>query len=155
MLKSIRKFLKKEEANTTSRRVVCVSNKEIVVSAAIILFCGRDTTEKRMQMAKAFSRQFYKSKAWQKVRALAWKRDSGLCQDCLRKGIIKAGKEVHHIRELTEENIKDPSIALSLSNLVLLCKSCHEARHNEVNKFKRYEISVDGTVSIPPHVNSE
>ena len=48
-----------------------------------------------------FAKQFYKSKTWQKVRDQVWKRDRGLCQWCLEKGIIKQGEEVHHIIELT------------------------------------------------------
>jgi 5-methylcytosine-specific restriction endonuclease McrA len=34
-------------------------------------------------------------------------------------------EEVHHIIELTPENINDPSIALNLDNLMCLCHNCH------------------------------
>ena len=102
-------------------------------------------------MAKEFSKTFYKSKTWQRVRKYVWQRDNGLCQDCLKKGLITPGKEVHHIVELTEDNISDASIALDANNLITLCKSCHEARHNASNKNKRYSVNADGSVqAIPP-----
>lgn len=102
-------------------------------------------------MAKDFSRVFYKSRTWQRVRKYVWQRDNGLCQDCLKKGLITLGKEVHHIIELTEDNISDASIALDANNLITLCKSCHEARHNVSNKNRRYSVNADGSVlTIPP-----
>ena len=102
-------------------------------------------------MAKEFSKAFYKSRTWQKVRQFIWKRDNGLCQDCLRKGLITPGKEVHHIVELTEDNIGDASISLGVDNLITLCKSCHESRHNASNKCRRYSVNADGSVeTLPP-----
>lgn len=101
-------------------------------------------------MAKEFSKAFYKSRTWQKVRQFIWKRDNGLCQDCLRKGLITPGKEVHHIVELTEDNIIDASISLGEENLITLCKSCHEARHNASIRSRRYSVKADGSVEILP-----
>ena len=49
-------------------------------------------------MAREFSRAFYKSKAWKETRDYIFIRDKGLCQDCLEKGKITPGKEVHHIK---------------------------------------------------------
>lgn len=101
-------------------------------------------------MAREFSRAFYKTSQWRKTRAAAYKRDGGLCQDCLKKGLITPGREVHHIIELTEDNITNPSISLGLDNLVTLCKSCHEARHNVSNRNKRYCVNADGSVQTIP-----
>ena len=95
-------------------------------------------------MAKEFSKSFYKSKAWQRCRAYVWKRDGGMCADCMANGIITAGVEVHHIIELTPANINDPSISLNPDNLVTLCKSCHEKRHGKKNK--RYKVDELGRV---------
>lgn len=95
-------------------------------------------------MAKDFSRAFYKSKQWQRCRSYCWSRDKGLCQDCLKNGMIVPGVEVHHVVELTPENINDSSISLNPSNLVTLCKSCHEARHGRV--LKRYKLDELGRV---------
>ena len=80
-------------------------------------------------MAKEFSKAFYKSRTWQRVRQFIWKRDNGLCQDCLKKGLITPGKE---------------------DNLITLCKSCHEARHNASARSRRYSVKADGSVEILP-----
>lgn len=81
-------------------------------------------------MAKEFSRAFYKSKAWKDTREYIFNRDKGLCQDCLDRGIVTIGKEVHHIKYLTADNMNDTNITLGASNLRLLCKECHHNRHN-------------------------
>lgn len=113
-------------------------------------------------MAKAFAKKFYSSKAWQECRNEYAKRRQYLCEDCLRRGIYRAGEIVHHKIELDPVTIETPEIALSFDNLELLCRECHARRHEqsggrwaEVNRRKRkqrddanrYEIAADGTVS--------
>ena len=93
---------------------------------------------------RSIERSFYKSRAWQRTRAAAWSRDKGLCQDCMRKGLVVPAVEVHHIQELTPENIDDPSVSLNLDNLVSLCKDCHADRHR--SRQVRYKILGDGSV---------
>ena len=68
-----------------------------------------------------------------------------LCQDCLKKGIYTPAEEVHHIVELDESNVNDPSIALNADNLISLCRSCHKARHS--TNSKRYTIDENGKVT--------
>ena len=75
-------------------------------------------------MAKSFSKPFYNSKEWEKVRAYCLMRDQYTCQDCGRPA-----QEVHHKVHLTEHNIGNPAIALNPDNLVSLCRDCHFARH--------------------------
>ena len=93
-----------------------------------------------------FAKQFYKSKTWQKVRDQVWKRDRGLCQWCLEKGIIKQGVEVHHIIELTAENITDTGISLNPDNLVTLCRECHGTTKR--NRGERYRVDELGRVIV-------
>lgn len=71
-------------------------------------------------MAKPFARAFYKSNPWRVARHEALKRDGFTCCRC-----DGHATEVHHIIELTPENINDPRIALGLSNLESLCHNCH------------------------------
>ena len=80
-------------------------------------------------MAKPFSDAFYHSKAWERAREDALKRDSYLCQRCLASGEITPATMVHHIEELTPANINDPDIACGLDNLVSLCDLCHKKTH--------------------------
>lgn len=82
-------------------------------------------------MAKQFARQFYSSKAWQECRNEYAKRAHHLCENCLRKGIYKPGKIVHHIIEIDPVNINNPEVALSFDNLELLCRECHAEVHDQ------------------------
>ena len=89
---------------------------------------------------KQYAEKFYKSKKWQKVRAYVWSRDKGLCQRCLRNGIIKAGDTVHHIVEISPENIRDEAIALNPDNLETLCRDCHAAVHKREKRWTVDEL---------------
>ena len=101
-----------------------------------------------IDMSKQFARQFYSSKAWQDCRNEYMKQAHYLCEDCMKRGIYKPAKEVHHIEELTPDNIYRPEISLNFNNLVALCKECHKARHNECNKERRYVFGSNGEVII-------
>lgn len=111
-------------------------------------------------MARAFARQFYSSKAWRDCREAYWKKAHGLCEECLKRGAYKPGEIVHHIIELTPDNITDPRIATGFDNLQLVCRECHAAKHedagwskvNEARRKKkecgtRYFIDENGKVS--------
>jgi len=74
-------------------------------------------------MARDFARRFYTSKAWRQARALALRRDMYTCCDCGGRAT-----EVHHVTELTPDNINNTAIALGMDNLMSLCTACHSAR---------------------------
>ncbi|WP_130811415.1 HNH endonuclease [Olsenella sp. Marseille-P4559] len=80
-------------------------------------------------MAKPFSYAFYHSAAWARARESALIRDNHLCQRCLKAGEITPATMVHHIQELTPDNINDPNITCGLDNLVSLCDRCHKITH--------------------------
>ena len=75
-------------------------------------------------MAQPWARAFYLSKLWRQQRQHALNRDRYSCVDCGGRA-----EEVHHIVELTPENITDYNVALNLDNLVSLCFDCHQKRH--------------------------
>jgi 5-methylcytosine-specific restriction enzyme A len=77
-------------------------------------------------MAKEFSKQFYKSKAWQECRAGYIQSVQGLCETCLEQGEIKPGYIVHHKVLLTPQNINDLEISLNWKLLKYECKQCHD-----------------------------
>jgi 5-methylcytosine-specific restriction endonuclease McrA len=74
-------------------------------------------------MARDFSRQFYRSKAWRQTREQALRRDLFTCRDCGGRAT-----EVHHKNAITAENINDSNITLNLDNLESLCWQCHDKR---------------------------
>lgn len=77
-------------------------------------------------MARDFAKAFYKSKEWEQVREYIRKRDNYLCRVCGARG-----EEVHHIEHLTPENIWNPNVTLNPGNLILLCRTCHIAKHTK------------------------
>lgn len=97
-------------------------------------------------MAKEFSDAFYTSRAWINTRKAYTKSVGGLCERCLKKGLIRPVGIVHHKVYLTPENINDPNVSLNWDNLEALCRECHEAEHRGIEK--RYTVAEDGRVSI-------
>jgi 5-methylcytosine-specific restriction protein A len=83
-------------------------------------------------VAKEWAKAFYKSKAWQQARREALRRDHYTCCRCS----ARAG-EVHHVKELTPENIGDTNISLNINNLESLCHECHT----------KETLGVDGDIS--------
>lgn len=94
-------------------------------------------------MAKEFAKAFYRSKAWQRCRNAYAKSVGGLCERCLACGVYTPGEIVHHKREITVDNINNPSITLNWDNLELVCRDCHSVEHSK----KRYFIDDSGRVS--------
>ena len=94
---------------------------------------------------KDFSKAFYKSKAWQRTRDAYVASVGGLCERCLQSGLCTAGEIVHHKRELTVENIRDPAVSLSWDNLELLCRDCHGKAHGAPKRYR-----VDGAGRVTP-----
>lgn len=91
-----------------------------------------------------WQRAFYDSAAWKSVREAYKRKVGGLCESCLSKGIIEPGVEVHHVKHLTQENVSDPKVALSFSNLKLLCTECHKSEHR---RARRYKVDEHGNVT--------
>ena len=101
-------------------------------------------------MAKEFSNSFYKTKLWQDCRNSYAKQRGYLCELCLSQGMITPGEIVHHKIELTPENINDPNITLSFSNLQLLCREHHAMMHKKSTKNNRYLVDEQGRVVGKP-----
>ena len=95
-----------------------------------------------------FNNPFYKTVAWKRCREAYAKSVGGLCERCLKKGLVVAGEIVHHKIHLTPENITDPTVALDWNNLELLCRACHADEHQRLKK--RYTFDEFGHVLIAP-----
>ena len=89
---------------------------------------------------------FYSSGAWKHTREAFRKSKQGLCEICLKKGLLVPGEIVHHVKHVTVDNVDDPNITLNWDNLMLLCRDCHADIHR---KYKpRYVFDDDGRVII-------
>ena len=97
-------------------------------------------------MAKDYAKAFYNSDEWDACRKAYRASVGGLCERCMKKGIVKRGDVVHHKKRLDPENIKDPSVALNFDNLELLCADCHAEEHTR--NARRYRW-IDGRL-VPP-----
>ena len=93
---------------------------------------------------KPFAVSFYKSKAWKTCRASYMERVGGLCEDCLKVGRFTPAEIVHHITELTPENIHDPKVTLNWDNLEAVCRECHAEKHGA--RVRRYQVDPSGKV---------
>lgn len=102
---------------------------------------------------KEYAKKLYGSKAWKNTRKAYAKSRGGLCERCLKKGLIIPGEIVHHRRHITAANVDKPEITLSWENLELVCRECHAEIHerdmhaSRNTKKKRYKVSADGTVT--------
>lgn len=90
-------------------------------------------------MAQGWAKAFYNSKAWKQEREYILKRDRYLCQ-CA--GCHALATEVHHKKELTEDNVHNPMIALNPSNLMSVCSECHK-------RITKVEHRRKGKVDLP------
>lgn len=100
-----------------------------------------------MEMAKDYSKAFYNSTPWRKLRKYIQEKNNYTCDEC-----GGYGDQVHHIQEITPENINDPNITLNENNLQLLCESCHNKKRrifSDVNEGLFFDAHGD-LHSIPP-----
>ena len=88
--------------------------------------------------------RFYTTRAWKKCRAAVLSDRGGLCEACLKKGLIVPAVHVHHRTPITPDNLDDPRITLDSSNLMALCEECHQEQHRK----KRWRCDAFGRVSL-------
>lgn len=74
-------------------------------------------------MALDYAKAFYNSKAWRELRLYVCQSRHWTCEEC-----GGYGNQVHHIVEITPDNINDPNVTLNENNLQLLCEECHNAK---------------------------
>ncbi|MDL2250464.1 HNH endonuclease [Lachnospiraceae bacterium OttesenSCG-928-J05] len=104
-------------------------------------------------MAKEWTKGFYQSKAWRLTRDGYYSFMCGKCERCekeLEQGTrmlsdVKPGKIVHHIIELTPDNINDPSVAYGYDNLELVCTDHHNKEH-KAKAGQRYGFDKNGNI---------
>ena len=94
---------------------------------------------------------FYNSTAWRNTRRDYKQSVGGLCEECLKKGIITPAEIVHHKTPLTKDNVSDLSVSLSWDNLQALCRKCHADAHDDIYRERsgrRYKIDKNGKVIV-------
>ena len=101
------------------------------------------------KLAKATG--FYDSMAWKNTRRTYTQAVGGLCERCLKRGILASADLVHHRVPLTEETVSDLNLSLNWDNLQALCRKCHGEVHRELDRKRkglRYDIDNNGKVVL-------
>ena len=77
---------------------------------------------------------FYQSAEWKALRESRFAFADGLCELCRKKGIVRAGREVHHRVSIQEDWGK----RLDFDNLILLCPDCHNEQHERISPLQKF-----------------
>lgn len=88
--------------------------------------------------------QFYTRQSWRKCRKSYLQSKGGLCELCLKRGLIVPATQVHHKVPITTANMHDDRITLSFDNLLALCEPCHQEQHRK----RRWRTTPDGRVIL-------
>ncbi len=94
-------------------------------------------------MAKyAVLKSFYASEEWQRFRLVIINERGLWCQHCGQLVTKTSELTLHHIIELTPENVCDATISLNPDNILLVCHDCHNKLHARFGHTPNKEICV-------------
>ena len=77
---------------------------------------------------------FYQSKSWKLLRSQKFYASNGLCELCLKDGIINEAREIHHIVPIE----KDWNKRLDYQNLIALCPEHHNLMHERISPLQQF-----------------
>ena len=80
--------------------------------------------------------EIYNSREWKELRIAKLRSTNGLCEECLKQGIVTSARCVHHIVPIetarTKDEMKRLAIDCGLQGLMSLCFACHARIHKEL-----------------------
>ena len=78
----------------------------------------------------------YNSREWKELRIAKLRSTNGLCEECLKQGIVTGARCVHHIVPIetarTKEEMRRLALDCGLNGLMSLCFACHARIHKEI-----------------------
>jgi 5-methylcytosine-specific restriction protein A len=88
---------------------------------------------KNQQQAKDKA-TIYNSREWKELRIAKLRSTNGLCEECLKQGIVTSARCVHHVVPIETARTKDEMkrLAFDVNNLKALCFACHARIHKEL-----------------------
>jgi len=115
-----------------SSPVICPRCHSIKQSNTKCKICSREYNKayNKEQRDMETYREVYSTTRWRLVRDLAMTRAKGLCEICYENGIIEKGVICDHIVPIKAND----ELTWDLSNLRILCRSCHNKVTAEQNK---------------------
>lgn len=80
--------------------------------------------------------EIYNSREWKKLRIAKLRSTNGLCEECMKEGIVTAAHAVHHRHPIEDSTSKAEmrKWAFMWENLVSVCDACHAKIHKEQGK---------------------
>ena len=78
--------------------------------------------------------EIYNSREWKELRIAKLRSTNGLCEECMKQGIVTSATCVHHIVPIETAKTKDEMkrLAFDPHNLMALCFACHARIHKEL-----------------------
>ena len=80
--------------------------------------------------------EIYNSREWKELRIAKLRSTDGLCEECMKQGIVTAARCVHHVVPIETSRTKDEmrrlAIDCGLQGLKALCFACHARIHKEL-----------------------
>lgn len=80
--------------------------------------------------------EVYNSKEWKELRAMKLRSTNGLCESCLKDGIVTPARCVHHVVPIETARTKTEmwhlAIDCGVQGLQALCFACHARIHKEM-----------------------
>ena len=90
---------------------------------------------KNQQQAKDKA-TIYNSREWKELRIAKLRSTDGLCEECMKEGIVTSARCVHHVVPIetarTKDEMKRLAIDCGLQGLKSLCFACHARIHKEL-----------------------
>ena len=87
--------------------------------------------------------RFYASKRWRDLRNVLVVERRGVCDRCGKDFSDDTSKLIaHHKEHLTDETLKDPSIAVDPQNIEIVCQKCHAHYHAERGATKKKQVFI-------------
>ena len=81
-------------------------------------------------------REIYNSREWKELRIAKLRSTNGLCEECLKQGIVTSARCVHHVVPIETARTKDEmrrlAIDCGLQGLKSLCFACHARIHKDM-----------------------
>ena len=78
--------------------------------------------------------EIYNSREWKELRIAKLRSTNGLCEECMKEGIVTSARCVHHIVPIEPARTKDEMkrLAFDINNLKALCFACHARIHKDL-----------------------
>lgn len=86
--------------------------------------------------------EIYNSREWKELRIAKLRSTNGLCEECMKDGIVTAAHAVHHRHPIEESTSKAEmrKWAFMWENLVSVCDACHAKIHKEERSHSKEAV---------------